>query len=98
ECAEVLALEHSAAAHHVSIFWISRGVKASTDLGRLFEDGNVLTSDVTVPDQEGCSRKRSDSSSDQVEFRVIVREFFRHRIPTLSVEHGGRMTCRPLAE
>jgi hypothetical protein len=78
EGAEVLALQHSSAAHDVAVFGVAGGVEAATDLCRFLEDGDLVPGDVSVANEEGGRGERGDSTADQVNRRL------RHRAHTFS--------------
>ncbi len=62
----------SAAAHDVAVFRVSGGVEAAADLCGLLDDGDVVSWDMAIANEEGGSGKRSDATAYQVHFRFRI--------------------------
>jgi hypothetical protein len=66
EGAEILALEHPPPAEDVAIARRAGAVEAAAKPIEFLQDGDVVTEDVAVPDQEGRRRQRGDSAPDEI--------------------------------
>jgi len=93
--AKILALQHSTAAHGVTIFGVAGRVQTSTNVRRGLKNCDVFARDVSVSDQEGRGCEGGDARSNQVNCRSVfgvgvgvgVGILIGHEVTALSARH-----------